>query len=154
MKSIKKILKKKGYTAVKLKKIQMPDAGSFHYVLKVEINGKKGNFILDTGASTTVIDMKKAKKFQIEFMQDASGIQAFGASPEQLQIEYSPKNKIEIKQWKGGHFPVILMDLSHVNGMIEALGIKIHGILGADVLNAGQAVVDYGKSRLYLKRKT
>ena len=44
------------------------------------------------------------------------------------------------------------MDLSHINDSFIALGVeRIDGVVGADVLLEGGAVIDYGSMILYLK---
>ena len=54
-------LKKQKYTRIKLKRLK-----SDHLALKASINGVKGRFILDTGASNTLVDDKHAKLFKLE----------------------------------------------------------------------------------------
>ncbi len=152
MKFLKRKLKRKGFVPVKLKVLRVPDmSSSFHFLVRVKINGKKGNFILDTGASTTVVDIHRADKFNITIPEMQPDIMAFGASPDELNVEFSGKNKIKIKSWKGGKFPVILMDLSHIREAMELHQVEVDGILGADVLINGEAILDYGNEYLYLK---
>ena len=58
MASLKKILKKKKYIKIKLKKIV-----TNHLELKAEINGVKGRFILDTGASNSCVGLDLIEHF-------------------------------------------------------------------------------------------
>jgi hypothetical protein len=153
MKFLKQKLKRKGYVPVKLKVLKVPEADTFHFLVKAGINNKKGNFILDTGASTTVVDINKAKKFKLNIPDEQPEMTAFGASPEQLDVRYTARNKIGIKKWTGGKFPVLLMDLSHIAEAMQIHDVEIDGILGADVLIAGKAILDYGKKYLYLKKR-
>ena len=47
----------------------------------------------------------------------------------------------------------MLFDLIHVNTALTQHGVKeVHGIIGADVLDKGKAVIDYDKLVLYLKK--
>ena len=52
MASLKKILKKKNYLKIKLKKMT-----TNHLELKASINGVQGRFILDTGASNSCVGL-------------------------------------------------------------------------------------------------
>jgi len=154
MKSLKKRLKKKGYVPVKLKKIYMPDTRAYHLAVKARINGKKGWFIVDSGASTTVIHQAKKEYFKLRPPKEQPDFQAWGASPEELDMVLAGEYPVKIKKWKGGKFLVMLMDLSHINMAFHPLGPVIDGIIGADVLDAGRAVLDYGSRTLYLRKKS
>ncbi|MFK5957584.1 MAG: acid protease, partial [Lutibacter sp.] len=50
---LSRILLRKGYTIIKLKKIN-----TNHFELKATLNGVNGRFILDTGASNSCIDIQ------------------------------------------------------------------------------------------------
>ena len=48
---------------------------------------------------------------------------------------------------------LVIFDLSHVNTALENHGAKtVEGIIGADILDKGKAIIDYKKKRLYLKK--
>jgi predicted aspartyl protease len=151
MKSLKKILNKRGYIPVKLKTFTVPGSESFHLLIKAELNGVPGIFILDTGASTSVLNIHRRKKFKIKALDNQPEIVAYSASPEKLQVEFSFARKLRIKKWKIKKIPVVLMDLSHIGDMAGASGID--GIIGADILMAAEAVVDYKNLILYLRKK-
>ena len=61
MKSIQKILKKKKYIKIKLKKI-----ATNHLELKAKINGVSGRFILDTGASNSCVGLDMITYFNLD----------------------------------------------------------------------------------------
>ena len=46
-----------------------------------------------------------------------------------------------------------LFNLSHVNtALTQHNAEEVHGIIGADILQKGKAVIDYNKNVLYLKK--
>jgi len=46
-----------------------------------------------------------------------------------------------------------LFDLSHVNtALTQHNAKKVDGIIGADILRKGKAIIDYNKNVLYLKK--
>jgi predicted aspartyl protease len=143
---LKKILKRKGYTVIKMKRLK-----TNHFMIKVKINGKKGRFILDTGASNSCIDVNDAFKFDLA--TNASKTLATGAGGTNMETEESYKNTIKIKKWEFKNFHLVLFDLSHVKSALFDYGEpNIDGIIGADILQKGKAIIDYKNNRLYLKR--
>ncbi|WP_457617091.1 retropepsin-like aspartic protease [Lutibacter sp.] len=144
---LKNILFRKRYTKIKLKKIN-----TNHFVLKLTINGVKGKFILDTGASNSCIDATLIQKFKLKNVED-SETKAAGAGATGMETKVSLKNSLEINKWKYFNFTLILLDFSHVNNALtEHNSKKVQGIIGADILEKGAAIIDYKKKCLYLKK--
>ncbi len=140
------ILLRKGYVKIKLKKIN-----TNHFELKAKLNNVKGRFILDTGASNSCIDINLAKKFKLEVKD--SDTKAAGAGAIGMETKISSKNNIEINQWKYQKFTVVLFDLTHVNtALTEHHAEAVDGIIGADILEKGKAIINYEKKSLYLKK--
>ena len=53
------------------------------------------------------------------------------------------------------NFHAILLNLSHVNASYEKMGFsQIDGVLGSDVLNKYNAIIDYKKQRITLSKKS
>jgi predicted aspartyl protease len=140
------ILLRKGYAKIKLKKIN-----TNHFELKAKLNGVKGRFILDTGASNSCIDINLAEKFKLEVKD--SETKAAGAGAIGMETKISVNNNIEISQWKYQNFTVVLFDLTHVNtALTEHHAEAVDGIIGADILEKGKAIINYEKKSLYLKK--
>ena len=75
-----------------------------------------------------------------------------GAGASNLQTKISTSNKMKIGKWKKNRVALILFNLSHVNdGLINHNAQPVDGIIGADVLKKGKAIIDYEKKYLYLK---
>jgi len=146
MTSLKKVLKKKNYVAIKLKKIK-----TNHLELKAKINGKKGRFILDTGASNSCVGFDKVAYFKIDAQE--SETKAAGAGATDMETQQSVNNWLQIGKWKTKKSHLVLFDLSHVNtALTDHHAKKVHGIIGADILEKGKAIIDYQKKILYLKK--
>ncbi|GGD46746.1 retropepsin-like aspartic protease [Muriicola marianensis] len=147
MGSIKSFLKKRKYVSVPLTL-----TATHHLELTAAINGVSGRFILDTGASNTCVGVDKMEFFKLN--SKASEVKAAGAGATDMETQLSTKNTLEIGDWKRKKIKIILFDLSHINEALtshEAL--PVDGIIGADVLEKGKAVIDYKSSKLYLKKK-
>jgi hypothetical protein len=146
MKGIQKILKKNKYIKIKLKKI-----ATNHLELKAKINGIKGRFILDTGASNSCVGLDRIEYFKL--VAEESETKAAGAGATGMETQQSKNNTLEITKWKTKKCHLVLFDLSHVNtALTEHKAEEVHGIIGADILQKGKAFIDYNKNLLYLKK--
>ena len=143
--SLSDFLKTKSYY-----KIKMHQIASNHYKIISKINGVNGWFILDTGASSTFVDLKLEDKFKLK--SETSLIKATGAGPNKLNTLLSKNNSINIGGWCSKKFQIALIDLSYVNNAFESLkSPSVDGIIGADLFKTGNAIIDYEKKYLYLK---
>lgn len=143
--NLDRILLRKGYIKIKLKKIN-----TNHFELKAILNGVKGRFILDTGASSSCVDINLAEKFKLEVKD--SNTKAAGAGAIGMDTKISEKNNLKLKEWKFSNFTIVLFDLTHVNtALTEHKAEAVDGIIGADILEKGKAVIDYDTKCLFLK---
>ncbi|MBT8258732.1 MAG: retroviral-like aspartic protease family protein [Bacteroidia bacterium] len=139
-------LKKRKYTKIKLKRLK-----SNHFALKATINGVKGQFILDTGASNTLVHDEHAKLFKLE-VDNNEDVKVTGAGAENMDSQVSKKNALKIGKWSQSKTVIVLFNLSHVNSGLNNFDIDpIDGIIGTDILKKGKAIIDYNKKHLYLK---
>ena len=59
---------------------------------------------------------------------------------------------MKIGKWKKNRVALVLFNLTHVNeGLISHNANPVDGIIGADILKKGKAIIDYDKKYLYLK---
>ena len=80
--------------------------------------------------------------------------QAASASSTEMETRHSEDNVLEVGAWEGRDLEIILFDMTSVNNALEQLDVKaVDGILGADILKATKAVLDYNRNGLYLKIK-
>lgn len=122
-----------------------------HLELSAKINGKKGRFILDTGASNSCVGINLVDYFKL--ISKESNIKAAGAGAIDMETHTSEKNILKIGKWKYKKSKLVLFDLQHVNMALQQHNEKkVHGIIGADVLELGKAFIDYNKKTLYLKK--
>ncbi len=151
-KSLRKFLKKHDYIGVKLMPLKIAgNNDAVHFLIKARVNGKKGYFLLDTGASASVVDMRKAGKFRIKKHVDQPEINAVSASGSDLNVQLSTPNTVKIKSWKAKKVDLMLMDISHINTMTGDFPFEVDGIIGSDILQRGKAILDFDKKKLYLK---
>ncbi|MAW96337.1 MULTISPECIES: TIGR02281 family clan AA aspartic protease [unclassified Leeuwenhoekiella] len=147
MGSLRRHLLKKNYVRIPLKSV-----GTGHLKFDARINGVAGEFILDTGASNTCIGFEDLEHFKL-FAED-SDIKAAGAGAIDMLTQLSQNNQIEIGDWSTNKASIVLFDLSHINTALTNHDAEpVSGIIGADILNQGDAVIDYQYECFYLKKK-
>lgn len=147
MNNLKEFLFKQGYFRVKLKK-----TATNHFEIKAKINKIKGRFILDTGASNSCVGFDDIETFQLKTQE--SDHKASGAGSTEIDTLISKKNNLKIGAFKLKKIPLILIDLSHINNaLVKQNANPIQGIIGADILHKGKAIIDYNKKYLYLLNK-
>jgi predicted aspartyl protease len=145
MKNLHDILKKENYKKVKFKITKTQ-----HLLVKAKINGVVGNFILDTGASNSCVGFESIAMFLLEAKKSKTKASGAGANGMFTQIAF--KNQLQLGSWKDLEFDLVIFDLSHVNeALMEHNAKPVHGIIGADVLMKGKAIVDYFNYCLYLQ---
>lgn len=144
MKDLQHILQKENY-----KKIKFKITKTQHLLIKAKINGVKGNFILDTGASSSCVGFESIALFLLEAKN--SKTKASGAGATGMLTQIATKNELQLGTWKNNNFDIVIFDLTHVNeALIEHKSEPVHGIIGADILMKGKAIVDYYNRYLYL----
>ncbi|MFV8374393.1 retropepsin-like aspartic protease [Flavobacterium sp. LB1P62] len=145
MKNLHDILKKEKYKKVKFKITKTQ-----HLLIKAKINGVLGNFILDTGASNSCVGFESIDLFSLEAKK--SKTKASGAGATGMHTQIATTNILQLGNWKDVAFDLVIFDLSHVNeALIQHKSKPVHGIIGADVLMKGKAIVDYFNYCLYLQ---
>jgi hypothetical protein len=145
LKHLRTFLEAEGFYRIPLKKL-----ATGHYLFSGKINGISGDFILDTGASTSCVGLSDSSHFLL--ISEESIIKAAGAGAINMETMLSRKNTFTINSWEIKNMDFVLFDLSHVNdALTQAEEKPIHGIIGADFLKMHRAVIDYGRNCFYIK---
>ena len=145
MNTLYQFLRSRGYTRVRL--LTLP---TNHYVVIATLNGTAGRFILDTGASSTCVSTELATHFHLN--PKPSEEKASSASANELDTEVAYHNELVIGSWSSKLRSVVLFDMQAVNHALQKLDIEaVDGIIGADILQSVNAIIDYKNDWLYLK---
>lgn len=145
MEDLQDFLKKKKYKKIKFKVLKTQ-----HLLITAKINNIKGTFILDTGASNSCVGFDEITKF--ELFAENSETKAAGAGATGMLTQLSKKNKLQMGRWKSETLNLVVFDMSHVNEALMSYKTKpVNGIIGADILLEGKAIIDYANFCLYLK---
>ncbi len=143
--TLQEFLLSQGYLKIKLKFTK-----TNHFEITMTVNGIKGRFILDTGASNSCIGFNSINHFNLTV--EDSEVTAAGAGATDMKTQQSKRNIIKIGKWKKENITLILFNLEHVNtALTEHKSEPVDGIIGADILKKGGAIIDYKSKYLYLK---
>ena len=127
------------------------DKDGYHVRLKILLNGKEADFILDTGASRTVFDKNAVLEFlpEVDLMQHDSTTSGVGSN--ELESFSTIIKKLEIGSLLIRRYHCAILDLTHVNMAYQMVGRpKVHGVLGGDILRKYKAKINYETKTLTL----
>ena len=120
---------------------------------RARVNGHAAALWLDTGAGRTVLDRKFARKLGLALTPDAC--RGAGAGGSGLAVLTTVVSQLSLASFTELDFACLVMDLAHVNAGLKQRGLApIDGIIGADLLEARAAVIDYKAAVLYLRRES
>ncbi len=143
--SLAAFLEYNGYTRIPLSK-----NGVGHFQTSGFLNERAISVLIDTGAASTIFSFDLGREMNLPMTK----LSIFGGG--------AGSSQLEIHQFQDAHFSLgevspnlptfLAMDLTHVNQALKLKGAApIEAVLGADILEAYEAVIDYGTSSLYLK---
>lgn len=120
-----------------------------HIVLEMQVNDhpEKLHFILDTGATTDLIDKATAEKIGItpNYQQNATGASGSEVYDIALSQKLRLSEKIEINNSN-----MVLMDLSNLK---SRLNVPFDGIVGASLFRSYVSKIDFENQKLSLYEK-
>jgi hypothetical protein len=143
--SLVEFLERNGYTRIPLSR-----SGVGHFHTDGTLGDRPVSVLVDTGAGSTVFSLDIAREMGLTLTR----MPMFGGG--------AGAARLDVYQMEGAGFrlgsltpkvgAMLAMDLTHVNQATALRGSgPIDAVLGADVLEAHSAVIDYGSSSLYLK---
>ena len=137
-------------TIISFKSIKIEEDG-FHLILKIKINNRLANLLIDTGASRTVFDINKKDKFIKEQKLTKNHSLATGLGTDKMISHSALIKKINFEDLVIYNYEGNFIDLSLVNSTYEKMKLKpIDGVLGSDLMKKMKAVIDYEKSVIKL----
>ena len=137
---------RKGYTEIIL---ILNSVG--HLEVPVEVDGIATQFLLDTGAGNTVIDIGFANENQMKF--NSIEMMGGGVGTSTLGLFHMLVSVFKIHTFEITLFDLYAADFLHVKETLANKGITdpANGVIGADILVKYSANIDYEKKRLYIK---
>lgn len=125
-------------------KFRLAGAAQPLILLPVEVNGEGPfEFILDTGAGTSLLSSELGEKLGIKILGSKEGQSAGGA----VSVSLAQLSSLAVASAKLDNVDVGLVDLSHIG---KTVGAKIDGDLGYNFLKHFRITLDYRKSEIRL----
>lgn len=113
-------------------------------------NGKKLNFLLDTGANNSVLNASVADKLKVEIVEfdgvdtDTAGGTICVNKAAHLHLKYDNKRIYEDL--------FILVDMTEAfESTKKETGVQLHGLLGSNFFAKYKYIIDYDSLALYVK---
>ncbi len=121
---------------------------SGHLELPVKVNGEALSFILDTGASRSVLDTGVLERLSLPVAETKARAYGIGLDEAVLRV-------VRLESLEVGSIALGLRKLFSINLNPDADVDRpvIHGLIGGDVLTLFSGLVDYPSRRLYLKMR-
>jgi predicted aspartyl protease len=114
-------------------------------VANVHIQGHTYRFVVDTGASGSIVDASVARKLGLKKAGRPQAFQGVGCS--------GSATPVKIKDWRIGAVDLPALTIASADTGLAKPGIKLAGLLGSDVLQTfGKVSIDYRGSQLAFGR--
>jgi predicted aspartyl protease len=126
-----------------------------HLFIQGRINGRKARFLIDTGASRSVVDKFRLSRFYKDQNPDLNKTEKLsaGLGTNSMESNTTVLSLLSLGRLINRNYHIVVLDLSHVNESYKLLGIKkIDGVIGGDILQSFNAVIDYNKQTLAISR--
>ncbi len=128
---------------IKFRLIKLERKG-YHPVCTLLVNNCIARFVIDTGASHTVMDFNRIEIFADKTSVKSNNELSTGLGTSSMQSMMVRIKSMEIDTIKIHNYKMILLDLSHINATYEAMGIKaIDGVLGTDIMYKYKATLSF-----------
>ncbi len=130
---------------------KIPPKG-FHIFVKGKIQGKALDFLIDTGASKSVVDktfaVENFKPLKIKITEH----QTTGLGANILNSEFITLRRIKIGNQRIKPVEFALLDLDMVNVAYTSAGLNpVQAIIGGDILKRYGMVIDYANATIHLR---
>ena len=124
------------------------DGGSLIY-LTCKMNGEKVNLIIDTGASRTCIDRSCYDNIIAGTTERIlkKNVKTAGVGNNQIKSTLAEIDEIKFNRLIINNFVIVVTDLSNIKAILENK-LRIDGVLGNDIFEDYQAVINYQKSTI------
>ena len=143
--AINSVLRDQGYVGIPTRRLK-----SGHYQAMAQVDGQRLSLIIDSGASTSILDNATAVRLDLPLRRSSTRVSGLGASAQRALS--ATLDDVRLGGLRLDSLAVMVLDLSHVNQSLRDEGIELaDGVIGADLLAERKAVFDFTSGVLYLR---
>ncbi len=125
------------------------DKTGYHLFLNVIVNNKRCRFLIDTGASHTVVDKAYFEKHFGKKSLKTVKQSTTGLHSSTTESHFGKIKELKIGRTVTKNYTAAAVDLAHVNNTYKSLKKPaIQGILGSDLMLKYKMKIDYGTLRI------
>ena len=129
------------------------ESHSYHIIVDGRIDGIEILFIVDTGASRTIIDKDYADILE-KLPEGVEKPMATGLAAEQIPVELYNISLLTLCDVKFNNIQVLTADLNPINEVYSKItGKRIGGLIGCDFLLKNVKTIDFKRKYLTISRK-
>ncbi len=115
-------------------------------IVEAYVNEKWAKFVVDTGASISLLDFNQSKKYRFNYSIDPeTRLTGFGGRSKLMRTS---DVSFQFKEVTNYHPNFFASDLSGLNRILSQHNQKILGILGSDFLKRNGAIIDYSANKI------
>ncbi|MEQ6169135.1 retropepsin-like aspartic protease [Ekhidna sp. MALMAid0563] len=119
-------------------------------IVNAHINEKPAKFIVDTGASISLLDKSQYKRYEFKYsVSTDERLTGFGGKSRLMKTS-SVKFKLDGFDL-AATYRFNASDLGDLNVALSDTNQRVLGILGSDFLKNYHAIIDYEKQKIYVK---
>ena len=123
----------------------------YQILCRLTIKNKEYRFLLDTGASQTMFDIKKYKEISDEDKID-NNFNSSGFGGVNIKSSYIKINEMKLGDIIIKDYDMMLIDFDNFNSHFKINGYPlVDGIIGGDILYKYFALIDYENREMILK---
>lgn len=129
------------------------ETNNFHLLATARFaDGFFGKWVIDTGASKSVFDRNLEAYFQV-VEGESEDLHSAGIHTEPIKSSAGIVAPFSFSAMKVEHLKVALLDMKHINELYAATtDEEICGLLGSDFLLRHQAIINYRKKIMLLRK--
>jgi hypothetical protein len=118
------------------------------YFIRVKLNNKTANLLIDTGAAASLLDINQAEHYDFTYQESPHRFSGIGGLSEGYRVR---NYKIAYDSTMLPLYP-FGADLKHVVESFNQKGMSIVGVIGSDFLRSNDAIIDYKRKTLILNK--
>lgn len=123
---------------------------SYHLIVKAKLNGNLVMFIVDSGASRSVLDISYDTGIRVDGIE---GNSAIGFMADNVDIDIAQVPEIVIGKYTFNNLLMAVTDLSALRTVYTKLtGIDVAGLLGCDFLVDHVSSINFRNRKIFLKQ--